>query len=100
MPAGFCVTTEAFRLMMADVPSMDDLLDRLSRLRADDREAIRARSAEVRRALEEVAIPEAVASAITRPIARLGEHGAYAVRSSATAEDLPRPPSRASRTPT
>ncbi|PZS12578.1 MAG: phosphoenolpyruvate synthase, partial [Solirubrobacterales bacterium] len=51
--------------------------------------AIRALSAEIRRALEGSAIPENLASAITRSIARLGEQAAYAVRSSATAEDLP-----------
>jgi pyruvate,water dikinase len=61
----------------------------LSRRRPDDREAIRALSAEIRRALEGIAIPEDLASAITRPLARLGEQAAYAVRSSATAEDLP-----------
>ena len=54
-----------------------------------DREAIRALSAEIRRALEGVAIPDDLAAAITRPLARLGEHAAYAVRSSATAEDSP-----------
>ena len=64
-------------------------LDRLSRLSPDDREAIRTLSAEIRRTLEGVAIPDDLAAAITRSIARLGEHAAYAVRSSATAEDLP-----------
>lgn len=89
VPAGFCVTTDAFRRFMAEAPSIDDRLDRLSRLRPDDREAIRALSAEIRRVLEGVAIPDDLAAAITRPLARLGEHAAYAVRSSATAEDLP-----------
>jgi rifampicin phosphotransferase len=89
VPAGFCVTTHAYQRILADAPSIDDRLDRLSRLEADDREAIRALSAEIRRALEGIAIPEDLASAITRPLARLGEQAAYAVRSSATAEDLP-----------
>ena len=89
VPAGFCVTTDAFRRIMADAPSIDDRLDRLSRLSPDDREAIRTLSAEIRRALEGIAIPDDLAAAITRSVARLGEHAAYAVRSSATAEDLP-----------
>jgi phosphoenolpyruvate synthase/pyruvate phosphate dikinase len=89
VPAGFCVTTDAFRRILAQAPSIVDRLDRLSRLRPDDREAIRALSAEIRRALEGIAIPEDLASAITRALARLGEQAAYAVRSSATAEDLP-----------
>lgn len=89
VPAGFCVTTDAFGRIMADAPTLDDRLDRLSRLKLDDREAIRALSAEIRRTLEGIAIPDDLAAAIIRPLARLGEQAAYAVRSSATAEDLP-----------
>jgi pyruvate,water dikinase len=89
VPAGFCVTTDAFQRIMAEAPSIDDRLDRLSRLKPDDREAIRALSLGVRRTLEGIAIPDDLAAAITRPLARLGEQAAYAVRSSATAEDLP-----------
>jgi rifampicin phosphotransferase len=89
VPPGFCVTTDAFRRIMGEAPSIDDRLDRLSRLNSDDRETIRAVSAEIRRTLEGIAIPDDVATAITLALARLGEHAAYAVRSSATAEDSP-----------
>src|SRR5467141_1764587 len=89
VPAGFCVTTDAFRRIMAEAPSIDERLDRLSRLNPDDRVAIRTLSAEIRRTLEGVSIPDDLTAAITRPLARLGEQAAYAVRSSATAEDLP-----------
>jgi pyruvate,water dikinase len=89
VPPGFCVTTDAFQRIMAEAPSLEDRLDRLSRLEPDDREAIRALSAEVRRAIEAVAIPDDLAAAITRALAGLGERTACAVRSSATAEDLP-----------
>ncbi|MYZ35429.1 rifamycin-inactivating phosphotransferase [Streptomyces sp. MnatMP-M17] len=86
VPAGFCVTTDAFRRIMAEAPSIDD---RLSRLNPDDREAIRTLSARIRRTIEGIAIPGDLAAAITRALAQLGEQAAYAVRSSATAEDLP-----------
>ncbi len=89
VPPGFCVTTDAFRRIMADAPSIDDRLDRLSRLNPDEREPIRTLSAEIRRFLEGIAIPGDVTAAITLALARLGEQAAYAVRSSATAEDLP-----------
>src|SRR3954451_5979879 len=89
VPAGFCLTTDAFRRIMAEAPSIDDRLDQLSRLNPDDREAIRTRSAEIRRTLEGIAIPGDLAAAITRALDQLGEQAAYAVRSSATAEDLP-----------
>ncbi|MFI7445077.1 rifamycin-inactivating phosphotransferase [Nonomuraea indica] len=89
VPAGFCVATDAFRRIMADAPSIGDRLDELSRLNPDDREAIRTLSAGVRRTVEGIAVPDDLAAAITGAVARLGEHAAYAVRSSATAEDLP-----------
>src|SRR5688500_334729 len=89
VPAGVCVTTDAFQRIMAEAPSIDDRLARLSRLEPDDREAIRALSAEIRRTLEEIAIPDDLAAAILKPLARLGEHAACAVRSSATVEDSP-----------
>ena len=89
VPAGFCVTTDAFRRILSAVPWIEDQLDRLSRLVPDDQEAMRRLSGEIRRTLEGVAIPDDLAAAITRSVARLGEQAAYAVRSSATAEDLP-----------
>ncbi|AFE09958.1 phosphoenolpyruvate synthase [Corallococcus coralloides DSM 2259] len=89
VPAGFCVTTDAFLRLMAEAPSINEQLRQLSRLKPDDREQLRALSAELRRTLEGTAIPDDVAEAITHALARLGEHAAYAVRSSATAEDLP-----------
>jgi rifampicin phosphotransferase len=89
VPAGFCVTTDAFRRIMAEGRSIDDLLARLSRLDPDDRERIRALSADIRRTLEAIAMPYDLSAAITRSLARLGEGAACAVRSSATAEDLP-----------
>ncbi|HST62124.1 MAG TPA: rifamycin-inactivating phosphotransferase [Longimicrobium sp.] len=89
VPAGFCVTTAAFQRIMAEARSLDDRLDRLSRVELDDREAIRTLSAEIRGILERIAIPDELAAAITRPLTRLGQQSAYAVRSSATAEDLP-----------
>ncbi len=89
VPAGFCVTTDAFRRVMAEAPAIDDQLDRLSRLGPDDREAIRTLSVELRRTVEGIAIPGEVAAAVTRALVQYGEQAAYAVRSSATAEDLP-----------
>ncbi|GAA1212714.1 phosphoenolpyruvate synthase [Prauserella alba] len=91
VPAGFCVTTDAFRRALAAAPSLTDQLDRLSRLTPDDRNSIRALSAEIRSSVETggraaLAAPGELAEAIT---SRLDPGAAYAVRSSATAEDLP-----------
>ncbi|GAP46533.1 rifamycin-inactivating phosphotransferase [Streptomyces azureus] len=89
VPGGFCVTADAFRRIMAEASSIDDRLDQLSRVNPDDREAIRALSAEIRRTIEGIAIPDDLAAMITRALVRFGARAAYAVRSSATAEDLP-----------
>lgn len=89
VPAGFCVTTEAFRRIMGEAPSIGGLLDRLSLLAAEDRDGIRELSCELRRIIEGTAIPEDLQEALSQALSRLGAEDAYAVRSSATAEDLP-----------
>ena len=81
VPAGFCVTTDAFQRLMARAPSIDDRLERLSRLKVDDRDAIRALSAEIRGTLEGLALPDDLAAAITatrliRDGQRIRVHGA------------------------
>src|SRR5262249_14694794 len=63
VPAGFCVTTGAFRRVLGAASSIDDRLDRLSHLKADDREAIGALSAEIRGTIEGIAIPGDLAAA-------------------------------------
>jgi pyruvate,water dikinase len=87
VPPGFCVTTSAFGRVMAQAPSVDDLLDRLSGLDPGDRHAIGELSAEIRRILERITVPDEVAATIVLALAGHGEDLAYAVRSSATAED-------------
>ena len=89
VPAGFCVTTDAFRRIMTDAPSIDEQLERLERVVPEDAESIRSLSADIRHAIEGVTIPDDLATAITKAVTELGGDAAYAVRSSATAEDLP-----------
>lgn len=89
VPDGFCVSTEAFQRVVGAAPATGDLLDRLALLKAEDRVAIRELAAAIRGVIEAITIPEDVQEAITRFLARRGEQEAYAVRSSATAEDLP-----------
>ena len=89
VPAGFCVTTDVFRRIMADAPSIEDRFDRLSRLtRTTVRRSARSapRSAGPSRGSPSPAIWRRRSPARS---SELGEHAAYAVRSSATAEDLP-----------
>jgi rifampicin phosphotransferase len=89
VPDGVCVTTAAYRRIVAAAPAVDALVDGLSGLDPDDRETIAARSAPVRAAIEAIAVPDDLASAIAAAVGRMGHDAAYAIRSSATAEDLP-----------
>ncbi len=89
VPAGFCITTEAFQRIMKNAPSLTHLLERLSALEPDDREAIHTLSTEIRQTVESIAIPDDMAAAVAGQLDWLGDDAAYAVRSSATAEDLP-----------
>src|SRR5438876_4946584 len=89
VPDGFCLSTEAFKSIIGETPSMNALLDQLALLKVEDREKISELSGEIRRVIEGVAIPQDMHEEITCLLTRLGEKHAYAVRSSATAEDLP-----------
>ncbi|MFD6952651.1 phosphoenolpyruvate synthase [Nocardiopsis sp. TSRI0078] len=89
VPEGFCITTDAFRRIVAEAPSIDTRFDLLSRVEPDDRAAIRTLSADIRRSVEGVAVPDDLAAEIGEALTRFDEHASYAVRSSATAEDLP-----------
>ena len=89
VPPGFCITTDAFRRILVEAPAFGERVDQLSLVASEDRGAIRTLSAEIRSIIEQVRIPDDVSAAITRSLALLGEDAAYAVRSSATAEDLP-----------
>jgi len=88
VPEGFCVTTEGYRTAIEQNETYHALLDRLSILKAEDRDQIGDISRKLRQIIMEAEIPSDVAEAIPQYLSRFGEH-AYAVRSSATAEDLP-----------
>lgn len=87
VPPGFCVTTDAFREVV--YPTIEAGVDGLSESTSADASRVRATAAAIRAAIEKVVIPDAIASAIEQAVGRLGSTNGYAVRSSATAEDLP-----------
>jgi rifampicin phosphotransferase len=89
VPDGFCISTEAFKRIIGESSSINELLDKLSLLKVEVRDKIAGLSSEIRRVIEGIAIPKDINEEITRPLTRPGEKNAYAIRSSATAEDLP-----------
>ncbi len=89
VPGGFCVTTKAYKKITGDNGEFNGLLDELAHLKASDRENISMISAKIREAIEQTPIPADIVEAIDGHLAKFDEKAAFAVRSSATAEDLP-----------
>src|SRR5882762_7088314 len=89
VPDGFCISTEAFKRIIGETSSINELLDQLSLLKVEDRDKIGELSGEIRRVIEGIVIPLDIHEEIARLLSRLDEKNTYTVRSSATAEDLP-----------
>jgi pyruvate,water dikinase len=89
VPPGFCVTTEAFAAMIAASGSLRDLIDALAHTDPADRDAVAAVCARIREEIERATLPDGLAESVTRLLAAHGDDATWAVRSSATAEDLP-----------
>ncbi|OMI26541.1 phosphoenolpyruvate synthase [Bacillus haynesii] len=89
VPEGFCVTTAGFQKAIKQNKPFQALLDQLTLLKVEDRDQIGEISRKIRHTIMEVEIPSNVVKEVTRYLSRFGEEHAYAVRSSATAEDLP-----------
>ncbi len=89
VPDGFCVTTDAYRDVTSRTPDFEPLLARLELLTVNDAQEIRDVSGKIRVALEATEIPSGISDQVAGHLATLGAENAFAVRSSATAEDLP-----------
>ncbi len=85
VPEGFCVTTAAYQLASQQA-NLEPMLDALAATEAGDSACLERYAAEIRDALLKVPMPPAIADAIREAYR---EPVAVAVRSSATAEDLP-----------
>ncbi|WP_347940411.1 phosphoenolpyruvate synthase [Peribacillus simplex] len=89
VPEGFCVTTEGYQKALEQNEAFYALVDQLSLLKVEDRDQIGEISRKIRQIIMEVEIPSDVVKAVAHYLSRFGDEHAYAVRSSATAEDLP-----------
>lgn len=89
VPEGFCVTTLAYQQAIEQNELYHALLDQLTMLKAEDREQIGEISRKIRQIILDIEIPSDVVKAVTHYLSQSGDEHAYAVRSSATAEDLP-----------
>ncbi|WP_026582692.1 phosphoenolpyruvate synthase [Bacillus sp. J33] len=89
VPEGFCVTTEAYQKALGQNEAFHALLDQLTLLKVEDRDQIGEISRKIRQIIMEAEIPSDVVKAAAHYLSWFGDEHAYAVRSSATAEDLP-----------
>jgi pyruvate,water dikinase len=93
VPNGFAITAEAYRYLLDETQGWQALHAALDGLDANDSADLAVRGARARAVLREAPLPELLRAEIGRAYARLrDEYGAglsVAVRSSATAEDLP-----------
>lgn len=89
VPPGFCVTTSAYRDFIAASNEMDRFLDLLDQLELDQPDEISKLGKLIRNHLLTIPISQAIKFSILDAWKIVGEEKAYAVRSSATAEDLP-----------
>lgn len=89
VPEGFCVTTETYKRVIGKNEELPQLLNQLAVLKADERESISKISRMIRELIEGIEIGKSIEEDIYRCLLNFGIEHAYAVRSSATAEDLP-----------
>jgi len=93
VPNGFAITAEAYRYMLEQARALGPLHEALDDLRADDVTELSRRGRRAREIVYGAMLPEDVRAEILDAYRQLrqeyGEHVSLAVRSSATAEDLP-----------
>ncbi|KGN37754.1 phosphoenolpyruvate synthase [Knoellia subterranea] len=93
VPNGFATTAEAYRRFLAHEGLADRINGILSGLDVEDTRALAAAGADIRNAVEEQPFPDdledEIRTAYERLVGEAGDEVSWAVRSSATAEDLP-----------
>lgn len=88
VPAGFVVTTDACRLFLQSDPRIEEWLQNLDKRDVQEAGSLRTAAAEFGENSGAIAVPDEVVEAIAAAVA-VNPANAWAVRSSATAEDLP-----------
>jgi phosphoenolpyruvate synthase/pyruvate phosphate dikinase len=89
VPDGFVVSALSYSDLVLSMPEMKNLLSRLESVTADQTKAISKLSKQIRGTIEKTSFPLEFTKEIAKALSRHGDPFPYAVRSSATAEDLP-----------
>jgi rifampicin phosphotransferase len=89
VPNGFCITTAAFLQFISTAPENEGIYALLDTVSTDNLDSVREIGEHVRKSFLELPMPKEIADAVHQAWQGIGAEDAYAVRSSATAEDLP-----------
>jgi len=89
VPPGFCVSTRAYTDFVNTSKEFASLLKSLELINVESMEELKAAGERIRTHLENLDIPAPIQQEIIQAWRKTGSHYAYAIRSSATAEDLP-----------
>ncbi|WP_202078802.1 phosphoenolpyruvate synthase [Caldalkalibacillus salinus] len=89
VPEGFCITTQAYKALISSSPEMNKLLKELNTMNTNDLQHLRHLGKSIREHIEHLEMPSQLRDDIIEAWKKTGEEYPYAVRSSATAEDLP-----------
>ena len=89
VPDGFCITTDAYTEIVESSEEFRLLLKRLSVLKINESKRIGKIAEAIRNVIEHLSVPRTLDHEISQRLALFGKDTPCAVRSSATAEDLP-----------
>lgn len=94
VPPGFAVTTDAYKEFLARTGIRGEIRNRLANVDPDDLESLESISQDIRQLMSAAPVPDEIEQAIVSAYEKLAERCGVqdlpvAVRSSATAEDLP-----------
>ena len=89
VPPGFIINTSAYNDFINSYSDMEEHYNNLEKLKSDELDEVRKVGSIIRETLEKIDIPEKLENELSERLTEFGEDNFFAVRSSATAEDLP-----------
>ncbi|TFH06881.1 MAG: phosphoenolpyruvate synthase, partial [Candidatus Atribacteria bacterium] len=89
VPDGFCVTTDAYEQMFSDNDRLCALVNELGTIESPDTRKVERICDQIQGEIRSARIPTEIAAAVKDTLSQFDEGVPWAVRSSATAEDLP-----------
>ena len=89
VPNGFCITVDAYKEVYKSNDNIKALINELKKVNPDRIDSIKDISKKIRDTIEQIEFPEVVLNKLNIQLSKYNLDKGFAVRSSATAEDLP-----------